>query len=372
MDEKWGHSVFSEIVPEAQRELASALGLADPSRIVFAPNTHELVFRVLSTLPWPSPSRPWRILTSDSEFHSAARQLARLEEDGLATVRRVPVDSAGSPWSTFAARFLAEARAGAENGRPWDAVLVSEVFYNSGLWFREAARELDALPESTASRVILDGYHAFMAVPAAMPTRPQRLFYVAGGYKYAQAGEGACFLAVPEQGLSLRPVHTGWFAAYSALEKPQSAPSADRKVPYDSGAWRFAGATFDPGPWYRWVAIARALRSAGLTPETKHAHVRSLQAEFLRRTESNRWTFDFEADPVVTTQNFIGPRDLSASGHFLTFRHSRALELCRRLQSLGVITDARGDRLRFGFGPYHSVADLAALAERGTERATAT
>ncbi|MFT4541621.1 MAG: kynureninase, partial [Planctomycetota bacterium] len=42
----------------------------------------------------------------------------------------------------------------------------------------------------------------------------------------------------------------------------------------------------------------------------------------------------------------------------------RAAELHQALRKLGVITDYRGDRLRFGFGLYHDEADVDALCER--------
>src|SRR3546814_4193410 len=48
--------------------------------------------------------------------------------------------------------------------------------------------------------------------------RSGRAFYLAGGYKYAMAGEGACFLHAPA-GWGLRPRDTGWYAAFGALER---------------------------------------------------------------------------------------------------------------------------------------------------------
>src|SRR3546814_15458521 len=64
-------------------------GLDDASSLAFAPNTHDFLRRLLSCLPV---GRPPRILTSDGEFHSFTRQAARLEEEGLAAVTRVPVE----------------------------------------------------------------------------------------------------------------------------------------------------------------------------------------------------------------------------------------------------------------------------------------
>ena len=51
-------------------------------------------------------------------------------------------------------------------------------------------------------------------------------------------------------------------------------------------------------------------------------------------------------------------------GHFLTFRRGDARDLQRRLLEARVITDARDDRLRFGFGLYQVEADVDRLVER--------
>jgi len=336
-DEKWD-KVFGEVLPEARREVAAALKWPSPDLVAFAPNTHEFACRLLSCLP---AGRPPRVLTTDSEFHSFARQTARLEEDG-AEVERVPVE----PFATFVERFRAAARS-AER----DLVFLSHVFFNSGHRLSEA--ELGAIADAVPASAVLavDGYHAFMAVPLDLSRLSRRAFYLAGGYKYAQAGEGVCFLAVPP-GCSLRPANTGWFADFAALESGIRAP-----VGYGDGAWRFWGSTFDPTGLYRWNAVTAWRRGLGLTVEASDAHVRALQRGFLSRlARSPRGPLRTEA--LVAT-------DLARLGHFLTFRVDGAPALAKRLASeLGVLADARGDRLRFGFGLYHDEADLDALFAR--------
>ncbi len=56
------------------------------------------------------------------------------------------------------------------------------------------------------------------------------------------------------------------------------------------------------------------------------------------------------------------PLENSARGQFLTFRTPDANALSATLKLHRVITDARDDRLRFGFGPYHDEGDVAELA----------
>src|SRR5581483_5601662 len=103
IDGKWDE-IFGAVLPEAAGHICRRLGLSDPEAIAFAPSTHALVMRLVSSL-----TPPVRILTTDAEFHSFARQAARLEEDGLAGVERVPAE----PFASFPERFAdAAARGG--------------------------------------------------------------------------------------------------------------------------------------------------------------------------------------------------------------------------------------------------------------------
>src|SRR3990170_508864 len=78
------HHLWPDVVFEAQlRYVEDTARLADHKwEHVFG----TVVPRLLSCLP---ADRPARVLTTDSEFHSVRRQLARLEEDGLVRVTRV-------------------------------------------------------------------------------------------------------------------------------------------------------------------------------------------------------------------------------------------------------------------------------------------
>ena len=58
-----------------------------------------------------------------------------------------------------------------------------------------------------------------MATPTDLSRVADRVFYMAGGYKYAMSGEGVCFLHAPP-GFGPRPVVTGWFAEFGHLEGP--------------------------------------------------------------------------------------------------------------------------------------------------------
>jgi selenocysteine lyase/cysteine desulfurase len=336
-DEKWA-KILGEVVPAAQRPIAEALRWPDPALIAFAPNTHEFVARLLSCLP---EGRALRVLTTDSEFHSFARQIARLEEDG-ARVERVFVE----PFGTFPDRFLAAAKAGGH-----DLIFFSHVFFNSGFRIEDAFIAEVAAKAPREALVVVDGYHAFMAVPVDLSKSSRRAFYLAGGYKYAQAGEGACFLAVPPD-CPLRPANTGWFADFAGLERPIAAP-----VGYGPGGFRFWGSTFDPTALYRWNAVSAWRRALKLSVRDSDAHARALQRGFVTRLAAKA-RGPLAADALVSLE-------LARIGHFLTLRHADAPKIARFLdEELRVIVDARGDRLRFGFGLYQDEADLDELFRR--------
>ncbi|MGH3920345.1 MAG: aminotransferase class V-fold PLP-dependent enzyme [Pseudonocardiaceae bacterium] len=335
-DGKWD-LLMGEVMPEASRHVAHQLGLPGIGTVAFAPNTHELVLRLLSCLPVPA-----RILTTDSEFHSFARQVRRLEEAGLAVVERV----AAEPFATFAQRLLnAVARGG------HDLVFFSQVHFDSGFVVTDLEAVVAAVP-TDETFVVIDGYHGFMALPTDLAPIADRAFYLAGGYKYAMSGEGVCFLHCPP-GYGERPVNTGWFAGFGELAEPPRPG----QVRYPRDAARFLGATFDATGLYRFNAVQRLLGELGLPVAAIHTHVRRLQAYFLDRLDA----LDL---PGLSSAALVPPHDIPERGHFLAFRVPDAAAVSGRLRARNVITDFRDDRLRFGFGIYHDERDIDSLCQR--------
>lgn len=333
MDDKWEH-VLGPVLDEVRGHVARHLGLPDPATVIVAPNTHEFLKRILSCFP---AGRPVRILSTDGEFHTFGRQVARLEEDGLVQVTRV----ATQPFATFAERFgMAAARPGQ------DLVFLSQVFFNSGY-----AADIDAVGAATHpdAMLVVDGYHGFMARPTAFGPLAGRAFYLSGGYKYAMAGEGACFLHCPP-GWGPRPRDTGWYAAFGTLAAAQAGV-----VPYAQDGWRFMGATFDPSGLYRLNAVMRWLRGLALGPAELHAHAVALGGLFVA---------GLPAGCGLVPGQLVVPLSEERRGNFLTFDTPDAPALHRALHARGVQTDVRGTRLRFGFGPYLAADDVGALHGR--------
>ncbi len=240
-DTKWDR-VMGEVWPEAQRHVAAELGSDDPSAILFASNTHDFLIRLHAACPRSDPG-PLRVLMSDGEFHSARRQMARWVESGDVALTCVTAE----PFDDFSERFLAAAEAGG-----FDLIFVSQLLFNSGRLF-DRVSELASLARPEGPWVVIDGYHAFMAIEEPFGTDEARsAFFLGGGYKYAMAGEGMAFMHCPP-GFGPRPPITGWFAEFDDLTLPPGM------VGYASDAMRFMGATFDPSALYRFNAIRRML-----------------------------------------------------------------------------------------------------------------
>jgi selenocysteine lyase/cysteine desulfurase len=327
-DRKWDR-IMGEVWPEAQRNVASELGTEMPDAIVFAPNTHELLVRLFAAA---SEKWPIRVLTSDGEFHSARRQFARWEESGAATVERIATE----PFDSFSDRFLERASSGEH-----DFIFVSQVLFGSGRMFVRV-EELAALARPDGPWVVVDGYHAFMAIEAPFGGKAaQSAFYLAGGYKYAMAGEGCAFLHAPP-GFGPRPRITGWYAEFEDLTLPPGS------VGYAKDAMRFMGATFDASGLYRFTAIQRMLRENGLTTKRISDHVEKLQRRLIKSLPGT----------VFGSAELLNPLDGKPHARFLAFRSPQAQRWCRDLAAQNCIVDVRGDVLRVGLGLYHDDSDI--------------
>lgn len=335
-DNKWD-KVMGEVWPEAQSHVAAELGSGDPSAIVFASNTHDHIIRLAAACPRQE-GKPLRVLSSDGEFHSARRQLARWAEGGEIGLSKV----AAEPFDDFSERFLREGRSGEH-----DLIMVSHVLFNSGRLF-ELVRELAALARPDGPWVVIDGYHAFMAVDAPIdPSIAASIFYLGGGYKYAMAGEGMGFMHCPP-GFGPRPPITGWYAEFGELTAPPGS-----QVGYTNDGMRFMGATFDPSALYRFNSIRRTLQENGITTGRVASRVSGLQALMLHLI----------GNTALGDAGLLNPLDNRPHARFLALRDSRAQRWCADLMAKGCITDVRGDVLRIGFGLYHDEEDVAAFAK---------
>jgi len=302
-----------------------------PENIALGQNTHELVTRWLSALPL---TMRRRIVTTSGEFHTIRRQLDRLAEDGLEIIR-VPA----RPVEELCERVAHEV-----DDRTL-AVMVSSVLFETA----EIVPDLHGIAvacEAHGVPLLVDAYHHLNVVPFDVRAMGlEGAFVTGGGYKYCQLGEGNCFLRVPP-GTRLRPVLTGWFAEFQALETAKRTPG---EVTYPAGAAAFAGATYDPTSHYRAAAVFDFHAAQGLTPDRLRA-VSVHQIGLL-----NNAIAALDLDPS-TARVVEMPAD--RRGGFLAVRSPHASDLVRALRQEGVSADSRGDILRLGPAPYISDEQL--------------
>jgi kynureninase len=335
VDDKWDRAFAkADAVRDGFRRLLGEPGV----EIALAQNTHELVLRFLSALDLRR--RP-RLITSDAEFHTLRRQLARLDEADLEVVRLT-----AAPAETLAGRMAAEV------DERTSAVLVSAVLF-------ETARIVPGLGELAAScarvgaELLVDVYHALGALPFRVAEeRLESAWIVGGGYKYLQLGEGNCFLRLPPQAEQMRPVITGWFAEFELL----AAERGDTVVGYPAGGARFAGSTYDPTSHYRAARVFDFFAERALTPEL-------LRASYLHQTGLLAERFDALGAPEeLLTRDRSTP--LEGFGGFLAVECPEAGALARRLADDGVLVDARGRYFRLGPAPYLADDQLHAAMDR--------
>lgn len=325
IDDKWGRAAAK--ADRVRQGVAVRVG-ANPSDVALAPNTHELTARFLSCLDLRK--RP-HLVTTQGEFHSLHRQLQRLQEEGV-VVTFVPP----APVDTLAARLVAAIT------KDTAAVLASTVLFETAT----VVPDLDTVVTAAHAHgalALLDAYHAFNIVPFRIGDfGPAPVFVVAGGYKYAQWGEGACFMCIPA-GSEHRPVFTGWFSDYAHLAEPRG----EGPVRYGAtGAERFAGSTYDPTSHYRAAAVLDFFDAQGLD-------VATLRAASLEHT--GQLLEGFRGYDVAT------PAAPEARGGFVSVRLGNASAVSEALREKGIFTDARGSLLRFGPAPYLTSDDI----ERG-------
>ena len=332
VDGKW--DVAAAIADEVREGYRRLLDDSD-GHIALGQNTHELVTRFLSALPLRD--RP-KVVTTDGEFHTVRRQLARLQEEGLEVVHAGATGSAPVPGA------IAQAVIDALDDRT-AAVVMSSVLYRNGL-IVEGLGEVAKACEQVGASLLVDAYHSINVVPFSVSGMGlERAFVVGGGYKYCQFGEGVCFLRIPAD-CTLRPILTGWFSEFGELaDNP-----ATGRVAYGDGPHRFAGSTYDPVGHYRARAVLRFFQSERLSPPRLRAVSQAQLAGLAKGIDA------LDLEPAVLSCNPDLP--LERRGGFLALDAPGAGRIAARLRSRDVFTDHRGTILRLGPAPYITDAQL--------------
>jgi len=328
VDDKW-EKVFAQT--DKVRNAFFELMDDDSGYLCFGQNTHELLVRFLSALPFAD--RP-EILTTNGEFYSIQRQLKRLSEEDII------INYVNSNPTVDVIPQLIE-----KLNHNTAAVLVSSVFFQSGEILKDLA-ELSIACQENGVILLVDAYHQLNVVPFSVKDlKLEHAYVLAGGYKYCQLGEGVCFLRYPKD-CQMRPVVTGWFADFEHLDDL----AFDELVYYDQGNNRFAGATFDPVSYYRAAEVFDFFKQQKLTPE------------ILREVSQHQISLLIDRFDALSLNPNVIQRDdnilVKQIAGFLSLKSKNAKQYSAALKSEGVFTDVRGDVLRLGPAPYLSDSQL--------------
>ena len=357
VDEKWNH-IFSQKIPKLKKCLAQHLEINSWEAFVFAPNTHELLFRLFTCHEF-NQQKKIKVLTTKNEFHSFSRQIKLLEEHHFVEVDTLQFSDISNLQEQIESKLITNS---------YDFIFLSHVFFNLGLTVSKTL--LDLIYEKTkltSTKVILDAYHSFMALPFSMSKYEDHFFYLAGSYKYAAAGEGLCFLFVPSK-FQLKPFYSGWFASFSELA------TANEKTHYELGASSMAGSTMDYSTLYKLLSVFDLYQQHGIKQRDIHDYVLKLQNKFLTALTNKTLLKNLGSTenpiPEITENEFylhchqgslINPPNVTAEedqAHFLCFRISDS-DTCKilheKLKQHKIFTDYRGNHLRFGFGIYQQL-----------------
>ena len=206
-----------------------------------------------------------------------------------------------------------------------ELVVVSQVMFMTG----QIVKSLDKLAKACherGARLLVDSYHAVGVIPVDV-VQLGADFVIGGSYKYLRGGPGACFLYISPEVLKvgLRPLDTGWFANSNPFgyDRPESPVLSD-------GGNAFLESTPPVLTWYQARSGLEFTLAMG---------VKRLRAYSLKQLDALRGYL--KAAGVSTVKG--GDED---HGAFLAIRLAKAMEFPARLESEGIICDARGQWLR--------------------------
>jgi kynureninase len=293
--------------------IAALIGATQIDCVIPKTSAGQGLRSVLNALP----GKP-RVISTRGEFDSIdviLKQYAALQRIEL---RWIEPDADGD----FTIEPLMDA---VKDGDGTELVVVSQVMFMTG----QIVKSLDTLAKACherGARLLVDSYHAVGVIPVDV-VQLGADFVIGGSYKYLRGGPGACFLYISPSVLKvgLRPLDTGWFAKSDPFgyERPESPMLSD-------GGNAFLESTPPVLTWYQARSGLEFTLAMG---------VKRLRAYSLKQLDALRGYL--KAAGVNTVKG--GDED---HGAFLAIRLAKAMEFPARLESEGIICDARGQWLR--------------------------
>lgn len=261
--------------------------------------------------------KPVRVITSADEFNSIDHILKIYAHKHRIDIQRVEPSAKGS---YKAVDFIAAMEQGA------DLLAVSLVMFTTGQFLSDFQEVIEEAQHKKI-RIIVDLYHAAGVIPLDV-TDMNIDFAVGGCYKYLHGGPGACWLYIHPRHLdgSLQTLDSGWFAQTNpfAFNRPETPDLAD-----DGNC--FLESTPAILPFYQ----ARAGLKLTL----------ALGVERLRQYSLQQQQF---LEQLLTAHGIAFIGYAGKRGAFIAMPHKKADLIVKKLETEGVICDAREGLLRFG------------------------
>ncbi len=261
------------------------------------------------------PGKP-RVVSTRGEFDSVDVVLKQYAALGRIEMRWVEADARGE----FSVEPLIAAVSQAA-----ELVVVSQVMFMTG----QIVHGLDRLAEAchaSGARLLVDAYHAVGVIPVDVAAMGAD-FMIGGSYKYLRGGPGGCFLYLSPQVLEsgLRPLDTGWFANSETFSYQRPDPPVLKE-----GGDAFLESTPPIFTYYQARSGQQFLLAMG---------VERLREYSLRQLSALRgYLIDAGIREVIG-----GDED---HGAFLALRIPGAMEFAKKMESEGIVCDARGQWLR--------------------------
>lgn len=320
LDEAWSDDYWMGEAARFRSLIAQLLDLDDPKAVVPKTSAGQGLRAVLNSFP---AEKKLQIVTTMSEFDSIAFILKAYQQMGRANIRRVPPYTHEQMASIYRADDIVAAI-----DDDTDLVVVSAVFFGTG----QILQDLDLIIEKAhrhGAHVLLDVYHALGVFPFSMSALDAD-FCIGGCYKYLRGGPGSCFLAIHARILAegRRTLDTGWFAKKDTFQY---------KRPESADLWPGGDGWLESTP-----PVLTAYQATPGLEFTLSVGVEQIRTYMLQLLAELRETLRSKDLQVVE------PTNPSHWGAFALVFDYDPNALCEKLKEQGIITDARGEFVRFG------------------------
>lgn len=320
LDEAWSDEYWMGESLKFRKLVAQLLHMKDERAIVPKTSAGQGLRAVLNSFPV---DQVVNVVATRGEFDSIDFILKTYADAGRVSIRWVTANAMEGPVPKFQELDIMDA---ITDGI--DLVVVSAVMFGTG----QLLTDLDLIVEKAhkhGALVLVDAYHAVGVVPFPMNDLAAD-FCIGGCYKYLRGGPGACYLAIAPWILAenRKTLDTGWFAKKDTFQY---------KRPENAETWPGGDGWLESTP-----PVLTAYQATPGLEFTLQIEVSRIRQYTLHLLEGVRESLR-RKDLLV-----FEPNNPDEWGAFALVHSESAAPLCDELREQGIVTDARGEFVRFG------------------------